>query len=492
VAVEPTPIGFWPVRVCLLGPLRVEIGCGEVVFAAAKERSLLAALALNARHVVGPDALVDALWGDAPPATARKTLQTYVSNLRRTLGSEFVVTEATGYLLRVASDDVDATRFRSLVRVGEDALRRGSIDQARESLGEAVALWRGEPLPGVGPHTGLAAEAVRLREEYLSALEARIAADLAAWCGSELVGELEALVREHPYRERLWGHLMVALFRGGRQADALATYRRARTILHDELGLEPGGELRRIERAILNHDRSLQAEPAPLTAAPAPVEAARPPVRYTTCPDGVHVAYRIVGDGPVDVIAVPGFVSHLDMWWDAPTDRLVRRLASFSRLILFDKRGMGLSDRPAAINVEHWVEDVLAVLDAAGSERAVILGISAGAPTAILFSAIHPHRTRALILYGGYARFLPGEGYDPGYDRSAVEAFIDKMETKWGTAAGISALAPSVARDPAARAFWARCQSRPSPPAPAPPLHSCGQSWRSTSGTLCPRSGPQR
>ena len=105
------------------------------------------------------------------------------------------------------------------------------------------------------------------------------------------------------------------------------------------------------------------------------------------CRDGVHVAYRVVGDGPVDVIAVPGFVSHLDMWWDAPTDRLVRRLASFSRLILFDKRGMGLSDRPADIDVEQWVDDVLAVLDAVGSERAVILGISAGAPTAALFAA---------------------------------------------------------------------------------------------------------
>jgi len=284
-------------------------------------------------------------------------------------------------------------------------------------------------------------------------------ADLAAGCGSELLGELEALVPEHPFRERLWGHLMVALFRGGRQADALAAYRRARTILHDELGLEPGGELRRIERAILDHDRSLQAQPGPPTAAPAPVEAARPPVRYATCPDGVHVAYRIVGDGPVDVIAVPGFVSHLDMWWDAPTDRLVRRLASFSRLILFDKRGMGLSDRPPVVDLEHWVEDVLAVLDAAGSERAVILGISAGAPTAILFSAIHPNRARALILCGGYARFLPGDGYDPGYDRSVAESFIDRMEAGWGMGVGLSSLAPTVARDPAARAFWARCQT---------------------------------
>ena len=446
-------------RVSLLGPLRVEIGSNHVVLAAAKERSLLTALALNAGRVVGGDVLVDALWGDAPPATARKTLQTYVSNIRRTLGCDVVVTEATGYLLRVASDDVDVGRFRALVREGEDALRRGEVDRARDRLREAVSLWRGEPLAGVGLHTGLAAEAAGLREEYLTALETRITADLAFGCGGELVGELEALVREHPFRERLWGQLMVALYRSGRQADALAAYRRARTVLREELGLEPGGELRRVERAVLNHDESLEARPARLSAAAGPVEIARPPVRYATCPDGVHVAYRIVGDGPVDVIAVPGFVSHLDMWWDAPTDHLVRRLSSFCRLILFDKRGMGLSDRPAVIDVEHWVDDVVAVLDAAGSDRAVILGISAGAPTATLFSATHPNRTRALILCGGYARFLPGDGYDPGFDRSAVESFIDNTEARWGTGFGISMLAPSVAGKPEARDFWARCQT---------------------------------
>jgi pimeloyl-ACP methyl ester carboxylesterase len=110
------------------------------------------------------------------------------------------------------------------------------------------------------------------------------------------------------------------------------------------------------------------------------------------------------------------------MWWDAPTDRLVRRLGSFSRLILFDKRGMGLSDRPTDIDVEQWVEDANAVLDAAGSERAAILGISAGAPTAALFAAGHPDRTRALILCGGYARFLIGDDYELGYERDLVEA----------------------------------------------------------------------
>jgi DNA-binding SARP family transcriptional activator/pimeloyl-ACP methyl ester carboxylesterase len=447
------------VRVSLLGSLRVEMESGEVAVAAAKERSLLAVLALNAGQAVGPDALVDALWGDTPPATARKTLQTYVSNLRRALGSDVVVTEATGYLLRADGDAVDVSRFRTLVHAGEDALQRGQVERARTALGEAVGLWRGELLGGVAPHSKLAAEAVRLREEYLTALETRISADLAAGGGGELVGELEVLVREHPFRERLWVHLITALYRAGRQADALAAYGRARTVLRDELGLEPGGELRRVERAVLEHDPSLDGLPLCPTPPAATSAITRPPVRYARSADGVHVAYRIVGTGPVDVIAVPGFVSHLDMWWDAPTDRLVRHLGSFSRLILFDKRGMGLSDRPPVIDVEHWVDDTLAVLDAAGSERAVVLGISAGAPTAALFASRHPNRTRGLILCGGFARVLPGDGYDPGYDRRTAEAFIDKMHSKWGTGTGLAVLAPSLKDDPEARAFWARCQA---------------------------------
>jgi DNA-binding SARP family transcriptional activator/pimeloyl-ACP methyl ester carboxylesterase len=446
------------VRISLLGPLTVDGEPGEVVLRAAKERTLLATLALRPGVVVGPDALIDALWGDSPPASARKTLQTYVSNVRRELGPEIITTTASGYSLSVAAGDVDVGRFRGLVRAAEKARARGAEPEAREHLREAVALWRGDPFPGAGPRSGLAAEAVRLQEEYLTALEARLAADLAAGCAGELVAELETLVREHPFRERLWGHLMVALYRTGRQADALAAYQRARARLGEDLGLEPGGELRRLEQAILDHDPSLDgsATPAPMGHEPAP---ARSPVRYAVCPDGVHVAYQIVGDGPIDVLAVPGFICHLDLWWDAPTDRLVRRLASFSRLILFDKRGMGLSDRPAAVDVEHWMADARAVLDAAGSEQAVIFGISAGAPTAALFAASHPERTRALIMYGGYARFLAGDGYDIGADPDTVESFAGHMEANWGTGAGLSLFAPSRATDPAARQYWARYQT---------------------------------
>ena len=447
-------------RVDLLGPLRVERDGLEVAIGAAKERSLLAAMALSPSMVLSAEALIGALWGERPPASARKTLQTYVSNLRRALGDDAIETAPAGYRLAVGADDVDVSRFRRLVREGDDALRSGSADASRRAFRDALALWRGEPLAGVASHSGIAGSATRLNEEYLSALEARVAADLAAGCHDALVGELEELTGAHRFRERLWGYLMLALYRAGRQADALAAFQRARALLVDELGLEPGGELRRLEQAILRHDPALDAPGQP-SALSSP-GTRHTPIGYAVCADGVNVAYQVVGDGPVDILVVPGFVSHLDMWWNAPTDHLVRRLASFSRLILFDKRGMGLSDRPPAVNVEHWVEDAAAVLDAAGSTRAFVLGVSAGAPTAALFAATHPGRTQALVLYGGYAR-LPIATEAPG----DLDAFVRHMATNWGTGAGLSRYAPARAREPEARDFWARYQRMSASPTAA-------------------------
>ncbi len=456
------------VRVNLLGPVQVgRAEGGEVLLGAAKERSLLAALALRPGSVMAVDVLIDEIWGETAPPSARKTLQTYVSNLRRALGPDVVETHPSGYSLSLRAEDTDVGCFRALVREGEQALRAGRAGPAREALTAAVALGRGQPLPGVGPHTGLAAEAVRLEEEFLTALETRVEADLAAGSGADLVGELEVLVRDHPFRERLWSHLLVALYRSGRQADALSAYQRARRLLRDELGLEPGGELQRLERAILGQDPSLLAPAAEAEATPQTTEVRRSPVRYAVTPDGTHVAYQIAGNGPLDVLAIPGFVSHLDMWWDSPTDHLVRRLASFSRLILFDKRGMGLSDRPENVDVEHWVEDSVAVLDAVGSGRAVVLGISAGAPTAILLAAMYPQKVSSLILHGGFARLIAGDGNDLGLDPAAVDGFVRHMEARWGTGVGISNLAPSRARDPAAREYWARLQTRSASPAAA-------------------------
>jgi len=455
-----------PVRVRLLGPLEIEADDGSIRrLGAAKERSLVAALALGGGAVVTTDALVRTLWGEDPPRVARKTLQTYVWNVRQALGRDGVRTHPEGYRLDVRLEDVDVHRFRALVRSGDEALRQGDLARARTDLGEALALWRDDPFTGVAQHTGLAAEAVRLQQERLSALEARVAADLALGRSDDVVGELEALVEEHPFRERLWGHLMVALYRSGRQADALAAYQRVRRLLLDELGLEPGGELRRLETAILRHDLP------PVTRRSGPTERIdelRPsPVRYAVTSDGVNIAYQVAGRGPVDILSIPGYIHHLDIWWNAPTNHLVRALTSLGRLTVFDKRGIGLSDRPETVDLDRWTLDALGVLDAVGIDRAVVLGVSAGAPTALQLAADHPDRVAALVLFGGYARQLLAPDYEIGHDPGVVAAYARNLEERWGTGVALTSAAPSLAGDADVRAYWARYQRLSASPAAA-------------------------
>jgi DNA-binding SARP family transcriptional activator/pimeloyl-ACP methyl ester carboxylesterase len=454
-------------QVRLLGPIEIDADDGgSIVLSAAKERSLVAALALAGGATVSTDSLIAALWGDDPPNAARKTLQTYVWNLRRVLGAECVVTEPIGYRLRIDPASVDVYRFRTLVREGDDALRVGQFEHARTTLGAAHALWRGEALSGVAPHTGLAGDGTRLEQEYLAAIEARIAADLACGCHHDLVGELELLVQQHPFRERLWGHLMVALYRNGRQADALTAYQRARAVLRDELGLEPGGELRRLEGAILRHELV-----SPGTAGHgvgAPDDPIRPtPVRYARAADGVSVAYQSAGSGPLEILAIPGYIHHLDIWWNAPTDRLVRTLTGMGRLTVFDKRGMGLSDRPDTLDVEAWMLDALGVLDAIGAERVVLLGVSCGALTAIRLAAARPERVAAIVLFSGYARSLAADDYPIGHDRAIFEAYAERLEEGWGTGVELSSAAPSLAYDAYVRAYWARYQRLSASPSDA-------------------------
>lgn len=457
-------------RVSLLGPLRLEETAGAIG-GAAKERALIAALALSPGRAVPTDSLITALWGEDPPPGARKTLQTYVWNLRQSLGPDVIATEPPGYRLCVEADEIDVGRFRALVRAGEAALKAGDPVHASEHFDQAVALWRGEPFGGVAAHTGLAAEAVRLTEEYLSTLESRMTAKLAAGQHSVLVGELEALVHDHPYRERFWGHLMLALYRCGRQADALDAYQRVRRLLAEELGLEPGGELRRLEEAILQHEPSIaapdQGGSRPAVASVAGVAVARSPVRYARSSDGVGIAYQVAGSGPVDILAIPGFITHLDIWWNAPTEGLVRRLTSLGRLISFDKRGMGLSDRPESVDALRWVDDTLAVIDAAEARDVVVLGISGGTPTAIRVASMHPERIRGLVIFGGGARSIAGPDYPIGHDMATLQSFAHNLEQKWGTGVAISSFAPSRAHDAHVREYWARYQQLSASPSAA-------------------------
>jgi predicted ATPase/DNA-binding SARP family transcriptional activator len=243
----------------LLGPLAVTVDGEPLALGGQKRRALLAALLLEANRIVSRDRLIDALWGEEPPDTARNTIQVYVSQLRKLLPEGTLETEPPGYRLIVDPDTVDLFHFIGLTQQARAALTVGNAADAAETLREALALWRGSALADLAWEPLAQGEVVRLEELRLAALEDRIDADLALGRHGQLVAELEQLAAEHPLRERLRGQLMLALYRSGRQADALAVYQRARRALVDELGIEPGDSLRKLERAILEQDPSLDA-----------------------------------------------------------------------------------------------------------------------------------------------------------------------------------------------------------------------------------------
>jgi DNA-binding SARP family transcriptional activator/tetratricopeptide (TPR) repeat protein len=253
-----------------------------VALGAPQQRALLALLLLDANEAVSRDRLVDGLWGDKPPASAAKLVQIYVSRLRKVLEprDSVLVTRPTGYMLRVAPGALDLDRFEDLAREGREALAAGAPDAAARHLREALALWRGPPLADFTFEPFAAAEIGRLGELRLAALEDRVQADLDLGTPG-LTGELELLIARHPLRERLRGQLMLALYRSGRQSEALEAYRETRRSLVDAVGIEPGPELQRLEQAILRQDASLDPPPvaaAPVPAATAPLQDAEPPV----------------------------------------------------------------------------------------------------------------------------------------------------------------------------------------------------------------------
>jgi YVTN family beta-propeller protein len=252
----------------ILGPFEVLEHDRPLEVGGPKVRALLAVLLLHRGEVISTDRLIDALWGEQASGTAAKTVQVYVSNLRKALGDGLLVTRGHGYLLQTETCRVDSDRFEALAADGRGALRAGDGRGAAELLGRALALWRGPPLADFAYQRFAEAEIARLEEARLEALEDRIDADLAVGELSGLVGELEALVGEYPLRERLQGQLMLAFYRSGRQADALESYRNARRSLVEGLGLEPGPRLQDLEWAILAHDPAL--DPPPGDPRPAP------------------------------------------------------------------------------------------------------------------------------------------------------------------------------------------------------------------------------
>jgi predicted ATPase/DNA-binding SARP family transcriptional activator len=249
-------------HVAVLGPLEIRDEDRVVDISGAKQRAVVGLLATNAGRVVSADRLIDELWGDDAPVNTANALQHHMSRLRRALGPEHVVARPPGYALEFDEAAVDAIAFERLTTEGRAALRAGDPQRAAESLREALAFWRGDPLAEFADRPWAVGEAARLERLYEEALEDRLEADLALGRDAEIVSELEAIVEEHPFRERMWAHLMLALYRVGRQADALDAYRRARETLAEEHGLDPGPELQRLEARILAQDPTLAAPTA--------------------------------------------------------------------------------------------------------------------------------------------------------------------------------------------------------------------------------------
>ena len=259
----------------LLGPFEVAEQESSLAVGQGKRRSLLALLLLHPNEVVSTDRLIDDLWGEAPPATAVKSVHVYVSQLRRALGSNGapapdegrLLTRGRGYLLRVEPGELDLQVFEDRLAEARRLLAGGSPAEAAEILRDAAALWHGPALADFAYEPFAQSEIARLEELRMAALEERVEADLAIGRHAELVGELESLVARNPLRERWWRQLMTALYRSGRQGDALEAYRRARRTLVEELGVEPGEELRRLQEGILKQSAAI-AEPAPKRVPP--------------------------------------------------------------------------------------------------------------------------------------------------------------------------------------------------------------------------------
>ena len=405
----------------LLGPLEVYDGGRAVAIGGGKRRALLALLVLHGNEVVSADRLIDELWGAQPPPTAGKGLQVYVSQLRKELAprdnGQILATRSNGYVLRVRPDEVDVQRFERALMSGERALAAGEPDRAAQRLREGLALWRGPPLADFTYEPFAQQEIARLEELRIVALEQRVDADLALGRHAQVVGELEALLREHPLRERVRAQLMLALYRCGRQAEALETYRDGQRLMSRELGLEPGPALRELEGKILAHDPELAAPARPRRRAPPVAE--EPPAQSMRR----RAAAFVILAAAALLAAVVLFVA-LRSDQAPSTNRTVALDLAKDSLVGLSASARGpdfavpLPGRPTAVTTAHGRVFIATVDSAAltvvdGRTRAMVrtipLGISPGAVAAEGDRVWVLDRRRGLVL-----------AFRAGYERAAM------------------------------------------------------------------------
>ncbi len=344
----------------VLGPLEVVTAEAPLSLGGRKQRLVLAHLIVRANIVVPTDVLIDEVWGEAPPESARGTLQGYVSHLRRALG-ERLEGRSIGYVLHVEAGELDAATFAALVK---DAKRSLASDpaEAAASFAEALALWRGSAFGDLADESSLQGEIARLNELRLAATEHRIAAELQIGRHSTMVSELEALTARYPLRERLWAHLMLALYQGGRQAEALDAYQRARRVLADELGADPSAELQALHRQILDQDPELRGEQAPV---PPPTMR---PSRGDLAPGTEFAGYRIeavLGRGGMSVVYL---AEHLSLGRKVALKLLAPQLADDERF-----RERFVRESRVAASMEH--SNIVPIYEAGEAEQILFIAM---------------------------------------------------------------------------------------------------------------------
>jgi pimeloyl-ACP methyl ester carboxylesterase/DNA-binding SARP family transcriptional activator len=382
--------------------------------------------------------------GGPPPPDPTPALRTQISRLRAFLqaagaGPDPIRNEPWGYRLDVQGIDLDSERFEALVRSS-----RSAPGPRRELtlLTEALSLCRGSPWEGFSDLPAFLGPARALGELQAGARERRIDCLMALGRTDEALAEAEALAAEDPLRERPRSLLMQALYRVGRQHEALAAYQEFRRLLSDELGLEPSPALQALHGRILRHEESSASPEADTSREPA---AADPPgperpswsleqdIHLCLTPDGVRLAYACVGSGP-PLVKAANWLTHLEFDWEGPVwGHMYRRIGAHHRLVRYDTRGSGLSDRDVPeLSLDAWVLDLETVVEAAGLDRFPLLGISQGCAVCIEYAARHPERVTGLVLHGGYAA---GWRADPSYSPGEVarrDASIAIIRHGWG------------------------------------------------------------
>jgi len=422
----------------ILGPLEIESPAGPVELGSAKQRVLVTLLLLHANDVVPTSKLIDVLWADELPADGSKALQVHVSRLRRALGDEGVVeTRPGGYLLAVDAASFDLPRFQERAAAGRALLAAGDPRGARSALADALGLWRGAPLAEFATDAFAQPEIARLDELRLAAVEDRVDADLELGAHADVVAELEALIARHPLRERLRGQLMLALYRSGRQAEALQAYREARDALVEELGLEPGKPLQELEQAILRQDEALDFRPRD--------ELARPGRRAAGAFVGRDAELAELGHAIDDAVAGRGRLYLVSGESGVGKTRLADEVASQAKeagMVVLWGRSARLGGAPA---YWPWAQALRGLgaaapsFDDAGDDRArfalftavadALRTESAGRPLLIVLDDAHRGDEASLLLLD----FLAGELAE--LHVALLATFVEDGETPAGLAA---------------------------------------------------------